>query len=66
MRVVLDKRQVLEATKWSNSTLWLKIKEGKFPAPVKLDPDARRVVWLDEDVTAWQDRGIEASRSVTA
>jgi Prophage CP4-57 regulatory protein (AlpA) len=39
VRTILRKQAVLAATGWSNSTLYKKIQEGKFPKPIKLDPD---------------------------
>ncbi|WP_075111677.1 helix-turn-helix transcriptional regulator [Noviherbaspirillum massiliense] len=35
------------------STLWLKVKTGEFPQPVKLS--ARITAWRVEDVRAWMD-----------
>ena len=37
------------------------VKQGTFPAPVNLG--ARAVAWLSDEVTAWMDARIEASRS---
>jgi prophage regulatory protein len=45
---------VLEATGWSKSTLYLKISEGKFPKPMKLDADGRAVGWLESWVVSHQ------------
>ena len=49
-RVVLRKPAVLAATGWSNSTLYEKIKQGKFPKPTKLDPEGRTVIWWEDEV----------------
>lgn len=35
----------------AHSTLWLMVKEGRFPAPIKLSP--RVTAWRAEDVAAW-------------
>lgn len=35
----------------AHSTLWLMVKESRFPAPIKLSP--RVTVWRAEDVAAW-------------
>lgn len=35
----------------SHATLWRKVKDGSFPAPVKLSP--RVTAWRVEDVRAW-------------
>lgn len=45
---------VLAATGFSRSTLYLKIKEGKFPSPHQLDPGGRAVIWWADEVAAWQ------------
>lgn len=36
---------------FSPATLWRKVKDGSFPAPVKLSP--RVTAWRVEDVRAW-------------
>jgi predicted DNA-binding transcriptional regulator AlpA len=59
IRKALRKPAVLTATGWSNSTLYSKIKEGKFPGPTKLDPDGRAVVWFEDELEAFQKRAIE-------
>ena len=56
---------VLAATGWSRSTLYAKISEGKFPAPIKLDPDGRAVGWLEDDALAYQE-SLLATRSAPA
>jgi len=53
-RNVLRKPAVLAATGWSNSTLYDKIKAGKFPKGKKLDPEGRAVVWFEDEVAAIQ------------
>jgi prophage regulatory protein len=63
-RTVMRKPAVLAATGWSNSTLYSKIAEGKFPKPTKLDPDGRTVVWFADEVEAVQKRAV--ARSVMA
>lgn len=37
----------------SHSTLWRRVRDGEFPAPVKLSP--RVTAWRVEDVRAWLD-----------
>jgi prophage regulatory protein len=56
MRTVIRKPAVLAATGWSNSTLYDKMKIGKFPKPIRLDPDGRAVVWFEDEVEAFQKR----------
>lgn len=43
------------------SAIYDKVKRGEFPAPINLG--ARTVAWLSDDITAWMDARIEASRS---
>ena len=47
------------ATGWSNSTLYDKMKVGKFPKPTRLDPNGRVVVWFADEVEAFQKRAVE-------
>lgn len=42
------------------STIYQKIAEGQFPAPVKLG--SRLAFWLESDVEDWQNRIITLSR----
>jgi prophage regulatory protein len=43
--------QVLQFVPFGRSTLWLKVKQGEFPAPRKLSD--RVSAWRAEDVRAW-------------
>jgi len=54
VRKLLRKPVVLQATGWSNSTLYDKIAKGKFPKPVKIDPDGRVVGWWEDEIEAIQ------------
>ena len=58
-RIVMRKPAVIAATGWSNSTLYSKIAEGKFPKPTKLDPEGRTVVWFEDEVEAFQKRAVD-------
>jgi prophage regulatory protein len=58
-RMALRKPAVLAATGWSNSTLYKKIAEGKFPKPTKIDPAGRVSVWFDDQVAEIQKRAVE-------
>ena len=58
-RTVLRKPEVLKATGWSNSTLYSKISQGRFPKGTKLDPEGRIVVWFDDQVAEIQKRAVE-------
>lgn len=45
------------------SAIYQKVKSGDFPAPVNLG--ARAVAWCSDEVAAWMDARIEASRTMT-
>lgn len=45
---------VLAATGWAKATLYAKIEDEKFPKGTKLDPDARAVIWFEDEVEAVQ------------
>jgi prophage regulatory protein len=63
VRKVLRKPAVLAATGWSNSTLYAKISEGKFPKPTRLDPDSRAVIWFEDEVEAFQKAAVERQQT---
>ena len=44
----------------SRSTIYLRIAEGSFPAPVSLG--GRAVGWIEAEVSDWLTKRIEASR----
>ena len=48
---LLRKPAVLASVGFSNSELYRRIKEGTFPAPVKIG--VRAVAWRDSDVDRW-------------
>jgi prophage regulatory protein len=56
---LLRKTVVLEATGWSNSTLYTKIAQGKFPKPVKIDPEGRASGWWEDEIEAIQKRAVD-------
>jgi prophage regulatory protein len=60
LRKIVRKPVVLAATGYSNSTLYKKIQDGKFPKPVKLDPDDKsgRAAsgWFEDEVEDYQRR----------
>lgn len=48
----------------SRSTLYSRVADGTFPAPISLGP--RAVGWVEADVEAWIARQIERSRTQEA
>jgi prophage regulatory protein len=61
VRKVMRLPAVLAATGWAKPTFYLKIAEGKFPKGTKLDPDARAVVWFEDEVEAFQKAAVAAA-----
>jgi prophage regulatory protein len=50
------KPAILKITTYSDTTLWRRVKDGSFPAPVQISPG--RVAWRRRDVANWiQTRG---------
>ena len=44
-------KDVMKKTGIARSTIWLWVKEDKFPKPIKLSP--RITVWSNEEVDKW-------------
>jgi prophage regulatory protein len=57
--VFLRLPQVIEKIKVSKSTLWKMVRDGKFPAQVKLTE--RTSAWIEEEVDEWCKQRIYAS-----
>jgi len=51
---------VKERTGLSRSTIYLRISEGSFPAPVSLG--GRAVGWIEAEIQGWVEDRIQASR----
>lgn len=52
---------VIAYTGLPRSSIYAKIKAGKFPSPISLS--SRTVGWLQSEIDAWLTSQIEASRS---
>ena len=61
IRKVVRLPRVLEATGWAKPALYAKIADGKFPKGTKLDPDARAVVWFEDEIEAFQTAAVHAA-----
>jgi prophage regulatory protein len=48
---LLAEPDVHRLTTLSRSTRWRQVREGKFPAPVKITE--RRIAWRERDIVAW-------------
>lgn len=53
--------QVKARTGLSRSTIYLRIKEGEFPAQVSLGP--RAVGWLEAEIERWIETQVQRSRA---
>jgi prophage regulatory protein len=51
MKMFIDMKQLPEEVLLCKSTILNRVKDGTFPAPVRLS--ARRIAWLKSDVMAW-------------
>ena len=49
---ILRRKQVENRTGLSRSTIYLRIKAGTFPKPIKLG-GARAVGWLENEISNW-------------
>lgn len=47
----------------SKATIYLRVKEGNFPKPIKLG--ARAVGWIEDDINEWLDHQVELSGAHT-
>lgn len=56
---ILRRKQVEKRVGLSRSTIYAKIANGEFPAPIALS--ARAVGWLESDIIAWIESRITAS-----
>jgi prophage regulatory protein len=53
--------EVSKKTTLAKSTIWLKIAQGKFPAPAKLSPAIS--VWKETDINDWINQFFGSSNS---
>ena len=55
---ILKLKQVTEKAAISRSSLYAKVKQGKFPAPVKLGERASG--WIEDEIDEWIEQRIQA------
>jgi prophage regulatory protein len=60
IRTFLRLPAVIEATGWSRTTIWRKVKAGVLPAPIPIGPNT--IAWDAAEIAHWQQRCIDASR----
>ncbi len=54
MVILLSVKEVLKATGLSSRPyVWRRIKEGRFPAPVRISGDRKHQYFRQEEITAW-------------
>ena len=52
-RAFLRVKSVIQRTGLSRSSIYLMVKDGRFPAPLRIS--ARMVAWREQDVLQWMD-----------
>ena len=60
MNRLIRRKEVEKMTGLKRSSIYLKIKEGDFPKPIKLG--MRAVAWLEADVMQWIESKVTESR----
>jgi prophage regulatory protein len=58
MRRLMTIAQVVDATGQGRSTIYVLIREGAFPRPVRLG--SKSVRWVEDEVSQWNDEQIAA------
>ena len=61
---ILRLPEVMSSTGLSRSTIYLRMAQGRFPAPISLG--GRAVGWIDSEVDAWLANQIAESRGLTS
>ncbi len=62
-RIFLSWSEVRDRIKLSRSTVWRCVRDGTFPAPIRISPG--RVAWLRTDIDHWIEAQVLASRRRT-
>ena len=60
MNRLIRRNEVEKMTGLKRSSIYLKIKEGDFPKPIKLG--MRAVAWLEADIAGWIAAKVEKSK----
>ena len=56
-RFILRRKQVENRTGLSRSTIYLRIKKGSFPRPIKLSE--RAVGWIEQEIDDWVNEKVQ-------
>jgi prophage regulatory protein len=62
-RRLLRRSEVTQRVGLGRSAIYAKIKDATFPAPVNIGD--RAVAWLSDEISAWIDECVTASRPMT-
>lgn len=54
IRKTLRLQAVIEATGFTRQTIWQKVRDKTFPAPVELSGNS--IGWYEDEVALWQER----------
>ena len=54
------------ATGYKRSTIYHLIQKGEFPSPISLSDTGRASAWIEDEVNAWIEARVVASRPGTA
>jgi prophage regulatory protein len=60
-RSFVRRKQVEQRTGLARSTIYQRIKDGTFPAPIRIG--SRAVAWLESDIEDWQAAQVAATRT---
>ena len=53
MVILMNVREVMAAIGISRVHIWRRVKEGRFPAPVRISGDKKHRYFRQEEITAW-------------
>ncbi len=61
-RRFINEPEVARRDSLSRSTRWRRIKEGTYPAPIRISKN--RVAWLEHDIEAWISAQVNAAKDL--
>jgi prophage regulatory protein len=62
---MLGRQQVADKVGFRKSKIYELLKEGLFPAPIKLAPGSNRNGWLESEIDAWIAKRISDHRNLS-
>ncbi len=60
---ILRRKEVEKITGLGRSTIYREISLGRFPKPIKLNPNGTSVGWVSSEVYEWVEQRIAESRA---